>query len=75
MRTIKQYRVSFTSVETVNGNFADVPHSTKWYNDIAACRAWMWKDNAKIITRHIVEITFKEYKTGILPTYTEEESL
>ncbi len=51
--TIRQYRVLFTLRELVNGSFADVQHSTKWFNSPqeAQNHAAMKQENAQVVSR------------------------
>lgn len=62
VKTTEQYRVAYTANELVNGNFADVKHSSKWFDNLESCKQYMNKDNAQIITRLYEEETFQDYK-------------
>ncbi len=54
--TIIQYRVLFTVRELVGDMFADVQHSTKWFNTLedATNSAWNTQEKARIVSRDYV---------------------
>lgn len=53
MNSTTQYRVTFTYLDTVNGNVVRVKGSTQWYPTIEQAKKsrWMSEDDAKIETR------------------------
>mgnify|MGYP000095950529 FL=1 len=52
-----QYRVTFTHLDTVNGNVIRVKGSTQWYDnrEQAEKSRWLSEDDAKIETREYTE--------------------
>lgn len=56
MKSTTQYRVSFTYLDTVDGNVVRIKGSTQWYHTIEQAQKsrWMSEDDAKIVTREYV---------------------